>query len=176
MHVPWPRMGSTAISSASTGWSVLIAPLRLLCCTCCVVLAARVASFAIPTLTTRSARCYRYELKAAQGFPIAQRNAAFLLDKLKADGQGTARFVGGWGALSSKRGERRDVVHPGLRAMARVACGSAVDRAQRVHVGARAPAGAGEGTCAADANEKMFATLRSRAWMSRAAAQGSIDA
>ena len=116
-------------------------------------------------------------MKAAQGFPIAQRNAAFLLDKLKADGQGTARFVCGWGALSdTKRGERHDVVHQGLRAMAHVACGSVVDRAQRVRIGAYAPARDAEGTCETVANEKLFATLRSRVWMSRAAAQGSIDA
>ena len=115
-------------------------------------------------------------MKAAQGFPIAQRNAAFLLDKLKADGQGTARFVGEWGAVSAKPGEWHDVVHPGLRAMAHVACGSVVDRAQRVHIGAYAPAGDREGICETVANEKLFATLRSRAWMSRAAAQGSIDA
>ena len=115
-------------------------------------------------------------MKAAQGFPIAQRNAAFLLDKLKGDGQGTARFAGGWGALSAKRGERHDVVHPGLRAMAHVACGSVVDRAQRVRIGAYAPARDAEGTCETVANEKLFATLRSRVWMSRAAAQGSIDA
>ena len=135
-----------------------------------------------------------YELKGASGYVVAQRNAAFLLEKLRADGRsgtaGASRFLAGWGAVKAAVAggdATADESAAALAELSRLAAAGGKEGGTCSGGGGAPPAGvasAGEGkekdgegsAAAAAAAAAAFTARRSRAWLERAAAQGSIDA
>ena len=110
---------------------------------------------------------------------MAQRNAAFLLEKLRADGRsgtaGASRFLAGWGAVKAAAVGGDATADESAAALAELSR-LAVAGGKEGKEGGTCSAGEGKEEGGKGAAAAAFTARRSRAWLERAAAQGSIDA